>query len=112
MATEQNMGEPAKITLKTKLIQLGRVRDKWDNTLKAGKEQVIQGHIESLYETLKEVSKWYRTVKVEKITSKIAQEEINTWNDDVEEQMEEADKKIRLLKQWLSDTEDKQEDQQ
>ena len=65
MATEQNMGETAKITLKTKLIQLGRVRDKWDNALKAGKEQVIQGHIKSLNETLKEVSKWYRTVKVE-----------------------------------------------
>ena len=62
-------------------------------------------------ETLKEVSKWYRTVKADKITSKIAQEEINTWND-VEEKMEEADQKIRLLKQWLSDTEDKQEDQQ
>ena len=53
-------------------------------------------------ETLKEVSKCYRTVEAEKIISKIAQEEINTWSDHIEEQMEKADKKIGLLEQWLS----------
>ena len=44
MATGENTGETAEITLKTKLIQLGRARDKSDNVLKGGKEHVIRRH--------------------------------------------------------------------
>jgi hypothetical protein len=62
MATGENTGEIAEITLKTKLIQLGRARDKSDNVLKGGKEHVIRRHIETLKESLTEVSKWHRTV--------------------------------------------------
>ena len=42
MDIEENTEETAMITLGTKLIQLGRTRDKSDNTLKAGKEHVIR----------------------------------------------------------------------
>ena len=44
-----------------------RARDKSDNALNAGKEQVTQRHIECLKETLKEVSNWYKTVEDKKI---------------------------------------------
>ena len=45
MDTEKNTEETALITLRTKLIQLGRARDKSDTALKAGKEHVIRRHV-------------------------------------------------------------------
>ena len=112
MATGENTKESAEVTLKTKLVQLGRAKDKSDNALKTGKEHVIRRHIEDLKESLKEVSKWHRAVEAEKITSKEESREIDKWSDEVESQMEEADQKIGILEQWLSDTEVKGEDQQ
>ena len=112
MATGENTGETAEITLKTKLIQLGRARDKSDNVLKGGKEHVIRRHIETLKESLTEVSKWHRTVETEKITSKEELSEIDQWSNEIEKHIEEADQTIGLLEQWLNDTEVKREDQQ
>ena len=112
MDTEKNTEETALITLGTKLIQLGRARDKSDTALKAGKEHVIRRHVETLKESLKEVSKWYRAVEAAKITSKEDQSEIDKWSEDVERQIEETDQKIELLEQWLGETEVKREDQQ
>ena len=112
MATGENTGETAEITLKTKLIQLGRARDKSDNVLKGGKEHVIRRHIETLKESLTEVSKWHRTVEAEKITSKEEVGEIDQWSNEIEKHIEEADQTIGLLEQWLNDTQVKREDQQ
>ena len=58
------------------------------------------------------MSHWHRAVEAEKITSKEELSEIDKWSDEVESQMEEADQKIGILKQWLSNTEVKREDQQ
>ena len=88
-----NMKEAVQVILKTKLIQLGRGKDQSDNALKAGKEQVIRRHIETLKQSLKEVSKWHCEAKAQKITSKEDSGEINKWSDEIEGQMEEADKK-------------------
>ena len=111
MATA-NTKESAQDTLKTKLIQLGRAKDKSDNALKAGKEHVIRRHIETLKESLKEVSKWHRESEAEKISSKEDLDEIDKWSNEIEGQMEEADQKIGLLEQWLNDTNVKREEQQ
>lgn len=98
--------------LETKLIQLGRARDKTDKVLKAGKEHAIRRHVETLKETLKEVSKWQRTVEAEKITAHENTEETDKWSDKVESEMEEADQKLNIMEEWLSDTETKREDQE
>jgi predicted sugar kinase len=79
METGENTGETAEITLKTKLIQLGRARDKSDSVLKGDIEHIIRRHIETLKESLTEVSKWHRTVEAEKITSKEEVSEIDQY---------------------------------
>ena len=44
MDTDKNTEETALITLETKLIRLGRARDKSDTALKASKEHVMRSH--------------------------------------------------------------------
>ena len=66
--TEMGSNENTVTMLETKLIQLGRARDKTDAVLRAGKERVIRRHIESLKDALKEVSKWRREVDAVKIS--------------------------------------------
>ncbi len=95
MATGENTKETAEVTLKTKLVQLGRAKDKSDNALNTGKEHVIRRHIEGLKESLKEVSKWHRAVEAETITSKEESGEIDKWSDEVESQMEEREDQQR-----------------
>ena len=110
MATAEKT-KPEEI-LQTKLTQLGRAGDKTDKVLKTGKEQAIRRHVETLKETLKEVSKWQRTVEAKQITANEDAEEIDKWSDGVESKMEEADQKINILEEWLNDTEAKREDQE
>ena len=109
---EMDSNETAVTTLETKLIQLGRARDKADAVLRAGKERATRRHIESLKDTLRDVSKWQREVEAGKISRNEDAREIDKWSDDVENRMEKADQKISILEEWLSDAQTKREDQE
>ena len=109
---EMDSNETAVTTLETKLIQLGRARDKADAVLRAGKERAIRRHIESLKDALREVSKWQGEVEAGKILRNEDAGEIEKWSDDVENKMEEADQKISILEEWLSHVQTKREDQE
>ena len=97
------------VELATKLVQLGRARDKIETILEAAKESAIKKHVETLREIINEVNKLGRTIEAEKITAKENSDEINTWIGEVEGKLNEGDEKINILEQWLNETREKRE---
>ncbi|CAB4008477.1 Hypothetical predicted protein [Paramuricea clavata] len=97
------------VELATKLVQLGRARDKTETILQAAKESAIKRHVETLREIINEVNKLVRTIEAEKITAKENSDEIDTWIGEIEEKLNEGDEKITILEQWLNETREKRE---
>ena len=97
------------VELATKLVQLGRARDKTETILQAAKESAIKRHVETLREIINEVNKLVRTIEAEKITAKENSDEIDTWIGEIEGKLNEGDEKITILEQWLNETREKRE---
>jgi AAA+ ATPase superfamily predicted ATPase len=93
----------------TKLVQLGRARDKTETILQAAKESAIKRHVETLREIINAVNKLVRTIEAEKITAKENNDEIDTWIGEIERKLNEGDEKITILEQWLNETREKRE---
>ena len=97
------------VELATKLVQLGRARDKTETILQAAKESAIKRHVETLREIINEVNKLVRTIEAEKIRAKENSDEIDTWIGEIEGKLNEGDEKITILEQWLNETREKRE---
>ena len=97
------------VELATKLVQLGRARDKTETILKAAKESAIKRRIETLREIINEINKVVRTIEAEKITAKQDRGGIDAWIDEIGKKLNEGDEKINILEQWLNETREKRE---
>ena len=101
--------EALESTLQTKLTQLEITQEKTGDVLKTEKISTIARHIETLKNTLTDVENARRTVEAQKIAAHETTQEIKEWNAGVEAQVEQADKKLEILEEWLHDQKLKQE---
>ena len=90
-------------TLKTKLTQLERGKERSDTVLKTNKESAIARQIENLKEILTEVNKLCRAVEAEKITAELSSEESDQWSQEIEAKIEEADEEVESLETWMTE---------
>lgn len=89
-------------TLKTKLTQLERAKERTSNVLGTNKESTIARQIENFKEIITEVNKWYRAVEAQKIAAELSGEEIDQQSRGIEAKIEEADEKIEILQGWIA----------
>ena len=92
-----------KLNTKLKQLSLGVTRKK--NVLDAGKIVTIRRHVDALRETVREANDCKRAAKETKIENGESFENINNWNDEVEEKIGQADVEVWHLAEWLSEKE-------
>ena len=98
MAVEANDGTA---DLSVKLKQLLMTCGRTGTVLQSGKSSAVNRQIESLKELSKEVEKSRREVELGKITEGEEETRIATWNDEIEQNLTQADENIKCLENWL-----------
>ena len=90
--------EALESTLQTKLTQLEITQEKTGDVLKTEKRSTIARHIETLKNTLTDVENARRAVEAQKIAAHKTTQEIKEWNAGVESKVEQADEKLKFLR--------------
>ena len=93
--------KPEVTALETKITQLKRAIAKTQTIVHGGKSRVIARHVDTIKETLSEVSKLRREVEAIKIDEHVSDDEIDEWNGAIENVMESGDEAIETLQEWL-----------
>ena len=91
--------------LATKRLQLAMATKRAPKILEAGKSEPIKRHLETLQTIVSEINQCKRTVEAEKIAEKEDISEINTWNDEIDNELEMADCEIKRLQERLAERE-------
>jgi len=95
--------------LQTKLKQLDIAVQRTKQVLDSGKRDSIKRHLQALRETVRETNNSKRAAEAAKIDKDEGIEQINTWSDEVEVKLEEADAEVERLQKWISDKERSEE---
>ncbi|CAB4010055.1 Hypothetical predicted protein, partial [Paramuricea clavata] len=93
------------VKLKQLLITCGRTV----SVLESTKDIAINRQIESLKALSKDVEQSRREVELPKITNDEPEDEITTWNAEVEEKLSKADEDIKRLEKWQDEYKQKKE---
>ncbi len=73
------------MALETKIAQLKRAIAKTQTIVHSGKNGIIARHVDTIIETLSEVSKLRREVEAIKIAEHVSEDEIDKWNSAIED---------------------------
>ena len=91
----------AETKLKTKLTQLRMAIGRTDQILKSEREEAIQRQIKTLKAIIGEVDKNRVEHEAEMIDNGNSEDEINVWNEDIDEKIADGDSAVKRLESWL-----------
>ena len=92
--------------LQTKITQLKMTMKRTDGVLAKDDEESVARHQATLRTIINEVDNLRLTVEAEKITAK---EDPTEWNAEIDDEMDQADTRVRATKQWLENKKKEQE---
>jgi hypothetical protein len=90
-------------TFDVKLKQLLMTCKRTDSVLDSNKDTAIKRQLEALKALTNKVETSKRVVESLKIEQKVNEDEVATWNSQVETELEKADDDVKRLEKWQDD---------
>ena len=94
--------EQAEASLNTKLTQLNLAKNRVDGILAANNRAAIERQLEILKNLIRQTNEHRNTVEEMKISRNVRHEDIEAWHSEIEKKINEADREVARLSDWLN----------
>ena len=95
--------EATEANLDIKFTQLKRTIEKTNTVLEAGKPEAIERHLSTLRSLTTEINRMRVGVEASKLGNKEDIANIETWNTEIDAQLEKEDCKVEKASTWIED---------